>query len=465
MSGMPVYGLVSALLVAAAAIIAVLVRARSQVARAGAAATATLADRQRAVDVLQGTVRDQSARIRDLDVQLRELDTIRSTRAALSAELERTRQALAVATETANKAEEAVRAAEERLQSENTVEERTAAADRAIRDAELRSARQSVDSMRRELAAEREAAVRAQRTIEEERDRTRAALETELAAARSALRRVETEWVGIQSEVAELRHDAEVRRRDLEAERRNAAAAEALLRAELATMRESVTVIAAEREAMGRELAVQRARAVGAEQTVYQLRADGAARLAAEHWRAMDLVGRIWAYARPNDSGAAAILDAPRPADQAPPPAAPVVASPETPEREQPVVATEPAPPPAVAHDVERPVSRPTSGPADLAAPASASGTDTNDEVADVAAPGRTTAGNGRRGSPPTPATPDVALTVHTLPPICASPSRCCGRTATEAHSSCVAMGRSGSATRRGRGERRARCPGHSGKS
>ncbi len=447
---MPLYGLVSALLVAIAAIVAVVVRARSQVAQAAAAAAAALADRQRAVDVLQGTVRDQSARIRDLDVQLRELDTVRSTRAALSAELDRTRQALAIATDTANKAEEAARSAVERLQTENTVEEKTAAADRAIHDAELRSARQAVESMRRELAADRDANVRAMRTVEEERDRTRAALETELAAARSALRRVEAEWVGVQSETAELRHDAEVRRRELEAERRNAAAAEASLRAELATMREGVTAIAAEREGLGRELAVQRARAVSAEQTLYQLRADGAARLAAEHRRAMDLVSRIWSYARPGEPAPIPDADGGRRTDEAsaaaptPPAPTPVVAAPETPEPEQPVAATAPAPvapapvapapaapapaapapaaqPPSqsrpaapVTYDVERPLSQPTAGPADLAPRPSETLADPGDDTPEPA-PARATGGNGRRRLPSAPA--DVALTVHTLPP------------------------------------------------
>ena len=227
---MVLYAVLGVIVGAVVTLTAAVLVARGRIAATAAKAGAALAERQRAADVLQITVREQATRIRDLEVQLREIDTVRSTRTALSTELERARQDLATAIKAEAEARETARLAEERLQSESMVGRRTAAADRAVQDAQLRAAQQMAESLRGALAAERDSAARARHALEAERDRMRASYESELVTARAALRRVEAEWVGLQTELAEARHDIEVRSRDLESERRNAAAVEAALR-------------------------------------------------------------------------------------------------------------------------------------------------------------------------------------------------------------------------------------------
>ncbi len=310
------------------------IRVRRAAARQGIA----LAERARSADVLHGTVREQAARVRDLEAQLK----------ATQADIER-RLAVVVA-----------------------AERRAAAADRAARDTELHAARDVADALRAEATTEREAGARA-----------RAALEAELESTRAALRRVETEWAELHNEIAALRTDGDARvnelvatqetlMEDLSAERSNAAAVEASLRAEIAELREQQAAVeaglraelteareqaaaaAAERDAYAREYAVQHSRAESAARALRRVRARAAVRLAAERRNGVDLVRRIWDYLHPEGEGAPSATPQDAASQAAPPAQAP----------EHPTEYPEWLTSPGVA-DVEMPVAQQTEGLAD----------------------------------------------------------------------------------------------------
>jgi hypothetical protein len=246
-----------------------------------------LGERERAADVLHGTVRDQTARVRELESQLGTLQADFDKRVA-----------------------EAV-----------IVERRGSAA-------ELTAARQIADSLRAEGEAQRAqhaselvAARRAAEVESEAAQRVRSALLAELESTKAALSRVQAEWVGLHTEMVELRADCEVRAReltasrdqllkDLSAERSNAAAVEASLRAEITRVREERAALTAERaalakeyaalrEAMARDHAALESRAETAERALRRLRGRAAARVAAERRSGANLVRRMWEYMQP----------------------------------------------------------------------------------------------------------------------------------------------------------------------
>jgi hypothetical protein len=388
------------LVVVGALMVGILARVRAR--RVAATQGIALAERSRSADVLHGTVREQAARIRDLEAQLK----------ATQGDIER-RLAVVVA-----------------------AERRAAAADRAGRDSELHAAREVADALRAEATTEREAGARA-----------RAALEAELESTRAALRRVETEWADLHTEIAALRSDGDARVNelvvtqdtllaDLSAERSNAAAVEASLRVEIAELREQH---AAAESALRGEIVEARDQAVAAvserdayarEYAVQYSRAESAARLAVERRNGVDLVRRIWEYLHPEGEGAAPSVTSQDAASQA---ATSAQAS------KHPTEYPEWLTSPAVA-DIEMPVRQQTEGLAD-APPAPSEGDEDTAEMPSAAdapdadAPEAAAEGHAADQAPETPAEgladvgangtadmvadvggADVGVMLHTLP-------------------------------------------------
>jgi len=320
--------LITGLLVGAAfgALIAgIFAWARAQ--RLAAEHALALGERERAADVLHGTVREQTVRVRDLESQF----------GTLQAEFDK------------------------RLTEALNAERRTTAA-------ELAAARQIADSLRAEDTTDRAqhesqlaAARRAAEVEAEAAQRARSALLAELESTKAALSRVQAEWAGLHAETVALRADSEVRAReltamrdqlmkDLAAERSNAAAVEASLRAEITRVREERAALTAGRDALAREYTALReatardhaaleARAEMAERALRRLRAKAAARVAAERRSGANLVRRMWEYMQPEpETPTHSTTSAPQATTEQPAEPSP---SHSTPEIEQPIPGAE----------------------------------------------------------------------------------------------------------------------------
>ena len=245
-------------------------------------------------------LRDQFAelqeRLRHHDEQTIELVAARRDLAALKVELEQARATM----EDAERARETARGdaadAESRFTAQLESERLESAERRHHVESELENARSAMLALQDELSAAR---INAQRTIER--------LETDLDATRlmlnqssESLRDEREAGVAMREELRAQLGAADWERQraeaELEEERRRSAEKLAATQPYIASMREQYLLAAAERDAIVKELTVQRERAEESARTIEQTRAEFAVALDEEHRTSMELLNRAWRY-------------------------------------------------------------------------------------------------------------------------------------------------------------------------
>lgn len=235
-------------------------------------------------------------RLRHHDEQSVELLAARRDLAALRVELE---QAHATH-EDAQRALDVARAdagdADARFASQLESERMDSAERRHHVESELGSARDAMLAMQDDLTAARANAQRTIERLETDLDATRAMLNQSsdvLRAEREAAAAMRDE---LRAQIASVDWDRQRAEVELQEVRREWADKLAATQPYIATMREQYLLAAAERDAMVKELTIQRERTEETARTVEQTRAEFALALDEEHRTAMELLNRAWSY-------------------------------------------------------------------------------------------------------------------------------------------------------------------------
>ena len=254
--------------------------------------------RKRAVqsEKLRNQFSDLQERLRHHDEQMVELLAARRDLAALRVELEHARATL----DDTQRALEAARAdasdADARFASQLESERMDSAERRHHIESELGGARDAMLTLQDELTTARANAQRTIERLETDLDATRAMLthaSEALTTEREAAASMRDE---LRAQIATVDWDRQRAEVELQDVRREWADKLAATQPYIATMREQYLLAAAERDAMVKELTMQRERTEENARTVEQTRAEFALALDEEHRTAMELLNRAWSY-------------------------------------------------------------------------------------------------------------------------------------------------------------------------
>jgi hypothetical protein len=235
-------------------------------------------------------------RLRHHDEQAIELTAARRDLGALRVELEHARATLDDTQRALESARADVSDAEARLNAQLDSERMDSAERRHHVESELAGARDAMLTLQDELTTARTSA---QRTIER--------LETDLDATRvllnqsSEMLRTEREVAAslrdeLRAQIATIDWDRQRAEIELQEVRREMADKLGATQPYVSLMREQYLLAAAERDAMDKELAMQRERAEDNARAVERTRAEFALALDEEHRTAMELLNRAWSY-------------------------------------------------------------------------------------------------------------------------------------------------------------------------
>ena len=265
-------------------------------------------------------------RLRHFEEQTIELTNARRDLAALRVELEHSRATL----EDTQRALEAARAdvsdTESRLGSQLESERMESAERRHHVESELASARDALLTLQDEINTARTNGQRTIERLETDLDATRALLNQSSEALRGEREAATALRDELRTQLATMDWDRQRAELELQEVRRDMAEKLAATQPFVATMREQYLLAAAERDAMLKELTMQRERAEENARAVEQARTEFAAALDEEHRTAMELLNRAWSYVqtfpRIPDAWARADRQPPAPAAAAPQPPA-----------------------------------------------------------------------------------------------------------------------------------------------
>jgi len=238
-------------------------------------------------------------RLRHYDEQTIELTNARRDLAALRVELEHSRATL----EDTQRALEAARAdvsdIETRLTAQLESERMDSAERRHHVESELASARDAMLTLQDELNTARTNAQRTMERLETDLDATRALLNQSAEALRLEREAASSIRDELRTQIATIDWDRQRAELELQEVRREMAEKLAATQPYVATMREQYLLAAAERDAMLKELMMQRERAERNARALDQARDDFTAALDEEHRTAMELLNRAWSYVQP----------------------------------------------------------------------------------------------------------------------------------------------------------------------
>ncbi|MEP7064822.1 MAG: hypothetical protein ABI889_02190 [Gemmatimonadota bacterium] len=234
--------------------------------------------------------------LRHYDEQTIELTAARHDLAALRVELEHSRATL----DDTQRALEAARAdvadVESRLHSQLETERMESAERRHHVEFELASARDALLTLQDEIGAARANAQRTMDRLETDLDATRLLLNQSSEALRIEREAAASMRNELRAQIATIDWDRQRAELELQEVRREMTEKLASTQPYVATMREQYLLAAAERDAMLKELTMQRDRAEENGRAVTQARAEFAAALDEEHRTAMELLNRAWSY-------------------------------------------------------------------------------------------------------------------------------------------------------------------------
>lgn len=337
--------------------------------------------REGAIDRLKHTVKENAARLRRQEDDLRELASVRRERMSLLGDLEQSRRTIAELQHSLDALRTATRETELRLTATLESERQEAASRRTVNAAELAAAQEGALNLRAELASVRETATRATARLEADLASARAMLERtmqDLHSERTASEEARTALTRRLRELEDTRGRVEA---DLAKERRESAEKQQALRTFVSTLREQYALACAERDAASREAELRRTQADDVSRALEAARDEFARRLDEEHAEAVLVLSKVWDYVhnygrlreRPVTPPVVPLADAPpvaEPADEIGP--APSAAPP-------PPTPSPPPTPPARDTTVEREVVTAPRGLAD--APARPSGETTTYDI------------------------------------------------------------------------------------
>jgi predicted nucleic acid-binding Zn-ribbon protein len=235
-------------------------------------------------------------KLRHFDEQTIELTNARRDLAALRVELEHARATL----EDTQRALEAARAdvsdTESRLNAQLESERMDSAERRHHVESELGSARDAMLTLQDEINSARSNAQRTIERLETDLDATRAMLNQSADALRSEREAAAALRNELRTQLAAVDWDRQRAELELQEVRREMAEKLAATQPFVATMREQYLLAASERDAMLKELTMQRERAEANARAVEQARTEFAMALDEEHRTAMELLNRAWSY-------------------------------------------------------------------------------------------------------------------------------------------------------------------------
>jgi hypothetical protein len=237
-------------------------------------------------------------RLRHFDEQAIELTNARRDLAALRVELEHARATLDDTQRALETARSDVSEVESRLGARLESERLESAERRHHVESELASARDAMLTVQDELNAARTNAQRTIERLETDLDATRLMLNQSAEALRSERETAASLRDELRTQIAAVDWDRQRAELELEEVRREMAEKLAATQPFVATMREQYLLAAAERDAMLKELTMQRERAEQNARAVEQARSEFAHALDEEHRTAMDLLNRAWSYAQ-----------------------------------------------------------------------------------------------------------------------------------------------------------------------
>ena len=237
-------------------------------------------------------------RLRHFDEQTIELSNARRDLAALRVELEHARATL----DDTQRAREAARAdvsdVETRLGAQLESERLESAERRHHVESELASARDAMLTLQDEITAARANAQRTIDRLETDLDATRLLLNQSSEALRSEREAAASLRDELRSQIATVDWDRQRAELELQEARRDMAEKLAATQPFVATMREQYLLAASERDAMLKELTMQRERAEQNARAVEQARTEFVMALDEEHRTAMELLNRAWSDAQ-----------------------------------------------------------------------------------------------------------------------------------------------------------------------
>jgi hypothetical protein len=235
-------------------------------------------------------------RLRHHDEQAIELGSARKDLAALRVELEHARATLDDTQRALETSRADVADAEARFASQLESERMESAQRRHHVESELAGARDAMLALQDELTTARANAQRTIERLETDLDATRTMLSQQsesLRAERDAAASLRDE---LRSQIAQVDWDRQRAEIELQETRRELADKLAAAQPYIATMREQYLLAAAERDAMVKELTMQRERAEENARAIEATRAEFALALDEEHRTAMELLNRAWSY-------------------------------------------------------------------------------------------------------------------------------------------------------------------------
>jgi hypothetical protein len=235
-------------------------------------------------------------RLRHHDAQSIELADARKEIAAMRVELEHTRATL----DDAQRALESSRAdtsdADARFNAQLESERLDSAERRHRVETELATARDALLTMQDELTTARASALRNVERLETDLDATRLLLNQQAEALRLEREAGATMREELRTQVAAADWDRQRAEVELQELRREMAERVGATQPYIAMMREQYLLAAAERDAMVKELTMQRERTEEKARTIEETRAEFALALDEEHRTAMELLNRAWSY-------------------------------------------------------------------------------------------------------------------------------------------------------------------------
>ncbi len=263
-------------------------------------------------------------RLRHHDEQSVELLAARNELAALHIEIEQSRAKQEDAQRALEIAQSDTADAEARFASQLESERLDSAERRHHIESELASAREAMLTMQDELTATRANAQRMIERLESDLDTTRAMLNHSSDSLRGEREAAASMRDELRAQIASIEWDRQRAEIELQDVRREWAEKLAATQPFIATMREQYLLAAAERDAMVKELTMQRERTEENARTIEQTRAEFALALDEEHRTAMELLNRAWRYVqnypRVPDTWSRADVRAAMARDENPPP-------------------------------------------------------------------------------------------------------------------------------------------------
>jgi len=235
-------------------------------------------------------------KLRHYDEQGIELTNARRDLAALRVELEHARATLEDTQRDLETARADVSDVESRLNAQLESERMESAERRHHVESELASARDAMLTLQDEITSARASAQRTIERLETDLDVTRQLLNQSSEALRSERTAAASLRDELRTRIATIDWDRQRAELELQEVRREMTEKLAATQPYVATMREQYLLAAAERDAMLKELTLQRDRAEENARAAEQSRAEFAAALDEEHRTAMELLNRAWSY-------------------------------------------------------------------------------------------------------------------------------------------------------------------------